>query len=161
MHWSLASFNRLRICMNRYGASSLSHSTSTGKPRMSLPATSASSCEYPASTACSGLSDAGRSFSVMAMDIGFASSVGLRGTGIPACVRRHHRQECLCHLAWVSHFQFDREGAALGVLGYFLHRAHLLGLLFERVARDLIYNLRHLRLKFVQLLLQFLCCLVL
>ena len=59
--------------MNRYGASSLSHSISTGSPRTSLLATSASSCEYAASTACSAVSDAGRSFSVMVMLIAVVS----------------------------------------------------------------------------------------
>src|SRR5437868_9305545 len=65
MHWSLASRSRLRRFMNMYGASSLSHSIRTGSPRTNLLATSASSDEYAASTACSGVREAGSSFSVM------------------------------------------------------------------------------------------------
>src|SRR6478752_4227116 len=67
MHWSLASRSRLRMLRNMYGASSLSHSIRTGRPRTSLLAASASSCEYAASTACSAVSEAGRSFSERVM----------------------------------------------------------------------------------------------
>src|SRR6516225_3419679 len=55
--------------MNRNGARSLSHSMSVGKPRCSFDATSASSCEYAASTDCSDVNDCGSSFSFMAMDM--------------------------------------------------------------------------------------------
>jgi hypothetical protein len=59
--------SRSRTFMNRYGASSLSHSMRVGSPRTSLLATSASSWLYAASTACGGVRSAGRSFSVIVM----------------------------------------------------------------------------------------------
>src|SRR5947209_20524333 len=59
----LNSRSRPRRFRKTNGARSLSHSTRQGSPRLSLEATSASSCAYAASTDCSGVSSAGRSFS--------------------------------------------------------------------------------------------------
>src|SRR5262245_11508464 len=148
MHWSLASRSRLRTVMNRYGASSLSHSTRTGNPRISLLATSASSCEYAASTACSGVSDAGRSVSVTLSDIVFSHLFDGRGR------QRRKRQPRRLRRgrAGGSHLDLDRQRPALGVLADFFHGAHLLGLLLEGVAGHLVHDLRNLRLQFLEVL---------
>src|SRR5262245_31617406 len=73
MHCNFACRNRSRTFMKRYGASSLSHSTSVGNPRRRLLAISASCSLYAASTASGGVSALGRSFSVTVMLIGARS----------------------------------------------------------------------------------------
>src|SRR5438128_5164232 len=105
--------SRFRTLMYRNGATSLSASISTGRPRISFDATSASSAEYAASTAWSAVSACGRSRSVITLDM-----------VLPAKPRA------------ASNFQRNRERPGLGIFGDFLDRPHLGGLLLQRVRRD-------------------------
>src|SRR4051812_6152156 len=106
------------------GVRSLSHSIRTGSPRCSFDTTSVSSAPYAASTACSGVSSTGRSFSAMTI------------------------------LLMRLHFHDDGEGAALGILGHFLDLAHAGGLLLEGLGGGAVDGLVQLLAEPGQLALQ-------
>src|SRR5581483_294191 len=155
MHRRFWSRSRARRLTNRYGASSLSHSTRHGSPRTRCPATSAISAEYAASTASCGVSYAGSWLSGMKTLIG-ACGVGLgqvkgNESGVRAIGMGLSRP-----MPPPLHFHLDRQVAGLVVLGDLLDGAELLGLLLERLAGDLVDHLAEFGLEFFQAALQLL-----